>query len=541
MYVSEKKNAENHPQPLPSIESSFPGFGLKYQTQITDLLIFQNERSFNPNIDLSFSKNVERNECNNNIVDDTLTSFSNPKEYILNQSLSKNGDYNTSSFVFPLNYNSSLTNDQQKYNQQINSINLQTKCFNNAYYEVSSKYQSANCEYNHFNSQDMKYSYNGNDNQTPNIISILPADKMKENLNEAFEHHHFNNTTFNTKTDLDSSNNSPSITSINFLESSHKSSPSPDNDTTQTSEISLNNNDTSFSKENTEKSMSQKTPKTKGNEIIIDPNKLGFLPRDFWIKSGALTLDQLKRDFFRARSSKCLRFEFKLWNALAITKHYPSLFMEVGVKWVSHVLIMVHRDVFGKLLNVSRPSAALFSSCGAFMTHGFIEVSLREAKQRLRMMSANNRALANPNYGIKGVFYQNQSSSNGYFYGPNIYSNALILPIQSQAINYQQLPQVQQLPVISNSNPNLSSFNPSPYPYPNQNIQSDSSIRPIVNPMALNPAPDIDFELPSEIDESIIRLFTHKTGEFTEDSHANEIIKCKWSNESRSQIKNFKI
>lgn len=41
---------------------------------------------------------------------------------------------------------------------------------------------------------------------------------------------------------------------------------------------------------------------------------------------------------------------------------------------------MVHRDIFGHLLQVTRPSAALFSSCGMFMTHGFREIMLSEVR-----------------------------------------------------------------------------------------------------------------------------------------------------------------
>lgn len=118
------------------------------------------------------------------------------------------------------------------------------------------------------------------------------------------------------------------------------------------------------------------------SRIILDPVELKFIPADQWTR-GKVTLEKLKKEFFCARSSKCLRFEYKLWNALQITKHYPYLFSEIGVRWVAKSYIMVHRDIFGHLLQVTRPSAALFSSCGMFMTHGFREILLSEVKHTI--------------------------------------------------------------------------------------------------------------------------------------------------------------
>lgn len=118
------------------------------------------------------------------------------------------------------------------------------------------------------------------------------------------------------------------------------------------------------------------------SRIILDPVELSFIPADQWTK-GKISLENLKKDFFCARSSKCLRFEYKLWNALQITKHYPYLFKEIGVRWVAKSFIMVHRDIFGHLLQVTRPSAALFSSCGMFMTHGFREIMLSEVRNSI--------------------------------------------------------------------------------------------------------------------------------------------------------------
>ncbi|KAK8896258.1 hypothetical protein M9Y10_014155 [Tritrichomonas musculus] len=166
------------------------------------------------------------------------------------------------------------------------------------------------------------------------------------------------------------------------------------------------------------------------SRVILDPVELKFIPADQWTK-GKVSLDHLKKEFFCARSSKCLRFEYKLWNALQITKHYPYLFKEIGVRWIAKSYIMVHRDIFGHLLQVTRPSAALFSSCGMFMTHGFREIMLSEVR--------NN-----------------------------------------------------------------------------------------IDPRDI-----------ASIDESIVRLFTHKANDFNEDSSSADIIKIKWNNESRKRAEKW--
>jgi hypothetical protein len=112
-------------------------------------------------------------------------------------------------------------------------------------------------------------------------------------------------------------------------------------------------------------------------EYRFDPTDLGFIPPGRW-KSGDVKLGDVSEDFFKARSSKILRFEHKLWNALALTTRDPRLYVFIGVKWVTPFVLKVNRNVFGRFLNVTRPAAALYNSQGSFMTHGFIEVSLKD-------------------------------------------------------------------------------------------------------------------------------------------------------------------
>lgn len=481
-----KKNEDIHPQRLPSIQSTFPVFVIDDPSKVTNLLN-DKKNDINPisSNKTKKSDSISTENFKSNYVSSILNvnNYSEPK--FENETIKSEN-----SFLKSINSNHTNSIFFEKGQDSTNNIfNIQKNGLNsNSYNPLSNKQEKS------FTSPQpvQLFIYDKKIINNPQKKNFVKTESLSLDSEESKNEE-------NEKTEDLQKNSNFSYSDDEYFEPEKQSKSKSSN----------------YSREKSTKSKINTT-----KSITIDPNKLGFLPRDFWIRSNLLTLDQIKKDFFRARSSKSLRFEFKLWNALAITKNYPSLFNEIGVKWVARVLIMVHRDVFGKLLNVSRPSAALFSSCGAFMTHGFIEVSLKEAKQRLIMMSMKSQALPNNQFGSNNVFYQNH-----FYYGPNMYSNVNYLPIQNQ-----------QLQIISNSSSNLNSFNTSLYSYPNQSIQSDPSIA-----SSLKTVPDIDIELPSEIDESIIRLFTHKTGEFTEDSHANEIIKCKWSNESRSPIKNFKI
>ena len=113
-------------------------------------------------------------------------------------------------------------------------------------------------------------------------------------------------------------------------------------------------------------------------DITINPIELNFLPKEFWL-TPQTTIKQVIQTFFKARSTKNLRFEHKLWNALILSTHYPELISVLGIYWISIDILKVNRDIFGALINVTKPAAALFNSQGSFLTHGFVEVSKEEA------------------------------------------------------------------------------------------------------------------------------------------------------------------
>ncbi|KAK8863499.1 hypothetical protein M9Y10_011185 [Tritrichomonas musculus] len=116
-------------------------------------------------------------------------------------------------------------------------------------------------------------------------------------------------------------------------------------------------------------------------DFFINPIELNFLPKELWLTQ-KVTLRSVFQTFFKARSTKNLRFEHKLWNALALSKRYPELIPFLGVFWVSKNLLKVNRDIFGALINVSKPAAALFNNQGSFLTHGFLEVTKEKALRK---------------------------------------------------------------------------------------------------------------------------------------------------------------
>ena len=114
--------------------------------------------------------------------------------------------------------------------------------------------------------------------------------------------------------------------------------------------------------------------------IKIFPDQLKLVPADEWKTRNEVCLRSLIESHFRARSTKRLRFEHKLWNALAITRHHPELMSVIGIAWETEEMIRVNRDVFGALLGLTRPTAALFNPHGSFQSHGFREVIPDEKK-----------------------------------------------------------------------------------------------------------------------------------------------------------------
>jgi hypothetical protein len=115
--------------------------------------------------------------------------------------------------------------------------------------------------------------------------------------------------------------------------------------------------------------------------LLLSPEALGFLPPKKWVRIHEIAFRSLVMNYFRARSSRKIRFEHKLWNALAISRHIPDFAGAMGVAWESSTIFRVDKDAFGELLAVTKPGSAFFSQRGSLNSHGFREVSVSEAQR----------------------------------------------------------------------------------------------------------------------------------------------------------------
>ena len=108
--------------------------------------------------------------------------------------------------------------------------------------------------------------------------------------------------------------------------------------------------------------------------LYINPWRFRFQPFGQW-ENKQISIFALLKTHFQTRSTKKIRFEHKLWNALQLTSAYPELYNVLGVMLVTPQLIKADRDKIGAAFALTKPNAALFNQQGAFPSHGFIEVS----------------------------------------------------------------------------------------------------------------------------------------------------------------------
>jgi hypothetical protein len=112
---------------------------------------------------------------------------------------------------------------------------------------------------------------------------------------------------------------------------------------------------------------------------VVSPQNLGFIPASAW-SSDAMTFGQIVEGFFQKRNSSHCRFPHKLFNALRLATAAPHLARHIGVEWVTATVIRVHKLVFARLLKLSAVDGSLFHQQGNFPSHGFVELTEREAR-----------------------------------------------------------------------------------------------------------------------------------------------------------------
>jgi hypothetical protein len=108
--------------------------------------------------------------------------------------------------------------------------------------------------------------------------------------------------------------------------------------------------------------------------LVFSPQALGFLPSNYWLAVDA-TFGDLVTKFFQRKNNANCRFPHKLFNALVLVDHNPSLFPLIGVQWITARVFKVDKLIFGRLLGIMTIDGGLFHRQGNFPSHGFAELS----------------------------------------------------------------------------------------------------------------------------------------------------------------------
>ena len=109
------------------------------------------------------------------------------------------------------------------------------------------------------------------------------------------------------------------------------------------------------------------------NAHVIRPHELGFVPKSEWPPQ-VFTLWDLRQMYFTRRNGAGRRFDFKLYNALCITKAFPTAYALIGAAWIGPTVMKIHSQVFANLLGIHAVQGGLFHKQGNFSRHGFQQV-----------------------------------------------------------------------------------------------------------------------------------------------------------------------
>ncbi|KAK8875839.1 hypothetical protein M9Y10_006014 [Tritrichomonas musculus] len=118
------------------------------------------------------------------------------------------------------------------------------------------------------------------------------------------------------------------------------------------------------------------------SEFVINPQKLGFIPSNSWMDK-EITFGYLVTSFFQKRNNASSRFSHKLYNALRLSSAHPNLTPYIGVEWITPTILKVNKYTFARLLRIKTIDGSLFHQQGNFPSHGFVELTEREAHEFL--------------------------------------------------------------------------------------------------------------------------------------------------------------
>lgn len=109
------------------------------------------------------------------------------------------------------------------------------------------------------------------------------------------------------------------------------------------------------------------------NAHVIRPHELGFVPKSEWPPQ-VFTLWDLRQMYFTRRNGAGRRFDFKLYNALCITKAFPTAYALIGAAWIGPTVMKIQSQIFANLLGIHAVQGGLFHKQGNFSRHGFQQV-----------------------------------------------------------------------------------------------------------------------------------------------------------------------
>lgn len=107
--------------------------------------------------------------------------------------------------------------------------------------------------------------------------------------------------------------------------------------------------------------------------ILTHRAELGFIPHSNWCKK-MIKFSKLQRLYFQRRKGHARRFDYKLYNALLITKKDKNMFNLVGAMWVTADIIKINSEIFAQLIGINTIQGGLFHKQGNFPRNGFIHI-----------------------------------------------------------------------------------------------------------------------------------------------------------------------
>jgi len=106
---------------------------------------------------------------------------------------------------------------------------------------------------------------------------------------------------------------------------------------------------------------------------MINPSRMGFIPKSCWLNE-EISIEDLRRDYFLKRKGSFRRFDYKLYNALQITKCYADTYEVIGVQWINKNIMKIDSRIFGSLLGIHFVQGGLFHKQGNLCRHKFVHI-----------------------------------------------------------------------------------------------------------------------------------------------------------------------